>query len=220
MTTTPSQRYLALDTAGESASLALRDAGQTIVRHGNAGKMQGSDLALLIADTLAERSMTFTDLAGIAVSLGPGSFTGTRVGLALAKGAAVGAGIPLVGVSRFDQALSQLPNAPAAALIPMKTGVYYLWRQGALSVCPEDELSGQLIGLDEPLVMCVDCDPPTVLQSTDALTVKRVDTDPAALIDLALPEFATAKTEDWAELEPIYVSLSSAELKFNARSNN
>ncbi|HSG99752.1 MAG TPA: tRNA (adenosine(37)-N6)-threonylcarbamoyltransferase complex dimerization subunit type 1 TsaB [candidate division Zixibacteria bacterium] len=219
MTTTPSQRYLALDTAGANVRLALRDAGRTIVRDGHASKTQGSDLATLVADTLAERSLTIADLTGLAVSLGPGSFTGTRVGLAFAKGAAVGAGIPLIGVSRFDQALANCDATPDGALIFMKPGMYYLWRQGELSVRSADELTFEFATSGSQRIICIDCDPPTALHSGAAFTVQRVDTDPATLIDLALPRFADARTEDWAELEPIYVSLSSAELKFNARSN-
>jgi tRNA threonylcarbamoyladenosine biosynthesis protein TsaB len=56
----------------------------------------------MIDDLLSRSSLLLDDLDGVAVSLGPGSFTGLRVGLATAKGICLGSGLPLVGVPTLD----------------------------------------------------------------------------------------------------------------------
>ena len=56
----------------------------------------------LVSEVLDKASLRLSGLDGIAVSLGPGSFTGLRVGLGIAKGLCVGAGLPLVGVPTLD----------------------------------------------------------------------------------------------------------------------
>lgn len=56
----------------------------------------------MIEDVLAEAGIGFGDLTRVAVCTGPGSFTGLRVGVAAARGLALGCGIPAVGITRFE----------------------------------------------------------------------------------------------------------------------
>lgn len=95
---------LGIDTAGPRGSIALavdgRADGAVPLPEGG----HSSGLAAAIERTLAARGIRVADLAGIAVSEGPGSFTGLRIGLAWAKGAALGAGIPLALVPSHDAA--------------------------------------------------------------------------------------------------------------------
>jgi tRNA threonylcarbamoyladenosine biosynthesis protein TsaB len=62
-------------------------------------------------DLLKRTDLTPFELEGIAVAIGPGSFTGIRVGLAFAKGLAQGLGIPIIGVSTLSALASQIPYA-------------------------------------------------------------------------------------------------------------
>ena len=61
-----------------------------------------ASLPLLVERVLRDAGLALEDVEGIAVSIGPGSFTGLRIGLALAKGLAFAGGLPLVGVPTLE----------------------------------------------------------------------------------------------------------------------
>lgn len=76
----------------------------------------------------------FDGLDRIGVTVGPGSFTGLRVGLAFAEGLGAALGLPVVGISTLDGlAASAAGEGPAAALIDARRGQVYarFWRDGA-----------------------------------------------------------------------------------------
>jgi len=94
-------RVLALDTSTEEAVVALGDAHGTPLaeERWRAGHLHGERLLGSIERVLDAAATTLEGLGAIAVGLGPGSFTGLRVGLAAAKGLAFGLGIPVVGIA-------------------------------------------------------------------------------------------------------------------------
>jgi tRNA threonylcarbamoyladenosine biosynthesis protein TsaB len=94
---------LAIDTATRSMSLALHD-GQVLLAEQTcvAGKQQNSQLAPTIDYLTTMCGITLADLKAVAVCQGPGSYTGLRVGVALAKGIATTARLPLVGITTLD----------------------------------------------------------------------------------------------------------------------
>jgi tRNA threonylcarbamoyladenosine biosynthesis protein TsaB len=95
-------RYLlALDTATMRTSVALLDGSQTIIevsRDGATG--HGEALPALVAKVM--KDITFSDLKTIAVGIGPGPFTGLRVGIAFSRSMAWALNIDLVGVCTLD----------------------------------------------------------------------------------------------------------------------
>jgi tRNA threonylcarbamoyladenosine biosynthesis protein TsaB len=94
---------LAIDTATRYASLALHDGARVRVELSwESPDHHTVELTPRVAGMLSQIEATVADLTGIAVSLGPGSFTGLRVGVALAKGLAMARGIKLVGVPTLD----------------------------------------------------------------------------------------------------------------------
>ena len=97
---------LALDTAGEDCAVALAKAGNGMSllarRSETIGRGHAERLMPMIGEALAEAGLTYADLGRIAVTTGPGSFTGTRIGVAAARGLALALGIPAVGVSVLD----------------------------------------------------------------------------------------------------------------------
>ena len=94
---------LGIDTASPSCSAALVEAGQVIAcSHLPGPSAASSHLVRLIDDLCAWAGCAAADLAGVAVNLGPGAFTGLRVGLATAQGLVTAYGRPLVGCSTFE----------------------------------------------------------------------------------------------------------------------
>ena len=83
----------------------------------------------LVSEVLERASIATADLDGIAVSLGPGSFTGLRVGLGIAKGLCVGAGLPLAGVPTLDCLAQPLWQRPGL-IVPVRDA-----RRGEVYAC-------------------------------------------------------------------------------------
>jgi tRNA threonylcarbamoyladenosine biosynthesis protein TsaB len=95
-------RILALDTATEACSVALFCEGQLIGRHAELGRTHAQEILGMVAAVLAEADLTLPTLDGIAASIGPGSFTGVRIGVAVAQGLAFGADLRVVPVSTLE----------------------------------------------------------------------------------------------------------------------
>jgi tRNA threonylcarbamoyladenosine biosynthesis protein TsaB len=93
---------LALDTATATLGLCLRTASGLATDIIDIGLKHSQTLLPRIQDLLAKAELTAADLDLIVCSLGPGSFTGVRIGLATAKGLALGSGALLTGVSNLD----------------------------------------------------------------------------------------------------------------------
>src|SRR5690349_23242771 len=95
-------RVLAIDTALEACSVAVLDTERAEARmHESLPMQRGHAEALmpLVARVLARASLAFSALDRVAVTTGPGSFTGLRVGIAAARGIALAAGKPAIGLS-------------------------------------------------------------------------------------------------------------------------
>jgi tRNA threonylcarbamoyladenosine biosynthesis protein TsaB len=95
-------RVLAIDTALEACSAAVLDTERAnLTVHESLPMVRGHAEALipLIARVLDRASITFSDIDRIAVTTGPGSFTGLRVGMSTARGIALASGKPAVGLS-------------------------------------------------------------------------------------------------------------------------
>src|SRR5258708_31922240 len=94
-------RVLAIDTALEACSAAVFDTGSGIAASEARGMARGhaEQLMPLIARVMTKAGFEFADLDRIAVTTGPGSFTGLRVGISAARGIALAAAKPAIGLS-------------------------------------------------------------------------------------------------------------------------
>ena len=91
---------LAIDTATQFISLALHDGQQMLAEQTWFSENHHTvELAPAVRMLLESARLTAADLTALAVSIGPGSYTGLRIGVALAKGIAGARRLPLVGMS-------------------------------------------------------------------------------------------------------------------------
>ncbi|HIZ88044.1 MAG TPA: tRNA (adenosine(37)-N6)-threonylcarbamoyltransferase complex dimerization subunit type 1 TsaB [Candidatus Coprenecus pullistercoris] len=116
-------RILLIETATDVCSAALTDGERVIAAQCiTEPRRQASDLAPAIKEVLTQASITAKELAAVAVSSGPGSYTGLRVGVSTAKGICLGAGIPLIAVDTLSvlaRKTAGKPEVQDALIIPM-----------------------------------------------------------------------------------------------------
>lgn len=94
---------LALDTSTRAVGLALYDGAQVLSEAvWTSHDHHTVELAPAVAEMLEKCEVSVQDLGALAVALGPGSFTGLRIGLALAKGIALVRRIPIIGIPTLD----------------------------------------------------------------------------------------------------------------------
>lgn len=136
---------LAIDTATRWTCLALHDGTAVIAELGwRSVNNQTSELAPTLDDMLTRASVTAVDLKAIAVAIGPGSYTGLRIGLALAKGLALSYQIPLIGVPTLDIIAASIPPQNEPLVLAVEAGrtrvcvATYKWqgRKGWQAIAP------------------------------------------------------------------------------------
>jgi tRNA threonylcarbamoyladenosine biosynthesis protein TsaB len=111
---------LSIDTAVAGASVCLSDGAaiKGLKRH----EAQNGSAAWIhpaLQELLQEHSLTVSQLAAVAVSAGPGSYTGLRIGMATAKGLCYAAGLPLIAINTLQLMAAAAVQEPTALLCPM-----------------------------------------------------------------------------------------------------
>ncbi len=112
------ERIILIETSTALCSVALAEDGAVVgYRESSAPKAHASLTAVFIQEMLGERGLTMADCDAVCVSMGPGSYTGLRVGVSTAKGLCFGSGKPLLAVGTLDTLVAQAAAAcyPAAA---------------------------------------------------------------------------------------------------------
>ncbi len=114
---------LALDSSTAVASLALYD-GERVLAESTwlAGREHSTQLLQEVDRALARLRRQPGDLTGLVVARGPGSFTGVRVALSVAKGMAAGLGVPIWGVSALDVLARGAALAPDPVWAALEAG--------------------------------------------------------------------------------------------------
>lgn len=111
---------LNIETATKNCSVALAKNGATIAFREIAeeGYSHAEKLHVFIEELIAESGLTFKDLNAIAVSQGPGSYTGLRIGVSSAKGLCYALNIPLIAVDTLQSLAAQLKSVEGS-IVPM-----------------------------------------------------------------------------------------------------
>jgi len=216
-------RVLAVETSTLSGGAALLDGERVVGEYTLDVRVTHSErLMAAIDQLLSDAGWTARDLDGIAVTVGPGSFTGLRVGLSTVKGLALALAIPVAAVPTLDAMAAMLPYA-ALPVCPVldarKREVYaslYRWdglgmrRQWDYLAVAPDELARRL---REPVIVVGDG-----AEAIDSAFARRVEPPrrgpaPAVVGALGRARLARGETVTVADLVPIYLRPSEAELK-------
>jgi tRNA threonylcarbamoyladenosine biosynthesis protein TsaB len=169
---------------------------------------------------LAKTRLKPAELGALAVALGPGSFTGLRIGLALAKGLALAQEIPLIGVPTLDILAAGQPILPLPLAAVLQAGrgrlavgwyqaIEQEWKSASqVEILTPQELSERI---QSPTWVCGEFTEEerrllsrkrkNVLLASPALSLRR----PAFLAELAWKRWQAGQVDDPASLAPIYL---------------
>jgi tRNA threonylcarbamoyladenosine biosynthesis protein TsaB len=154
---------LAIDTGSPVLSLAIASHGRILAELARPPRSHAADLPSAVDEVLSSGGLEQGHLSAVAVALGPGSFTGLRVGLSYAKGVALALKCPLVGVASLDALAVGALEMPAIAaqakvccLLDARRGdvyaaLYQVVPDGLEKICDDsvtnfENLVGQLSG--------------------------------------------------------------------------
>jgi tRNA threonylcarbamoyladenosine biosynthesis protein TsaB len=149
---------LAIDTCFQSCSAAVglfagHELVRTMARFEPMQTGQAERIVPMVGDVVAEAGIAMADVGLVAVTVGPGSFTGTRIGLSAAKGLGLSLGVPTAGVTSLQVIAVQLAQAGAAGgrdmCVAIDMGRHDIYVQILDKTGFEARTSAQLIGAGE-----------------------------------------------------------------------
>jgi tRNA threonylcarbamoyladenosine biosynthesis protein TsaB len=228
-------KILAVDTATNSCSVAVTDsttllAETTLVT----AETHSKHLLKMIDEVMEMAGVDLSKLDGFAVTRGPGSFTGLRIGLSVVKGLAVASGKHVVGISSLEALASQFPWASVliCAMVDARKSEVYVatYRSGLNSTAGgilEQEMEEQVTPPEKALEAINE---PCLFVGSGAMAYqdailkklgKKAFFAPssmsciraAVVAHLGLNRFQTHSADDIAALKPHYIRKSDAELK-------
>jgi tRNA threonylcarbamoyladenosine biosynthesis protein TsaB len=219
-------RVLALETSTLAGGAALLEGERVVAESLLDVRVMHSERLMRVVDRLlGDAGWTAADLQGLAVGVGPGSFTGLRVGLATVKGLTLALGLPVAAVPTLDAMAAGLPWAalPVCPVLDARKGeVYcsrYRWEGGEmrreweyLALAP----AALAARLDGPTILIGDGAPAVATPHARAVTPARRGAAPALVGALGLRRLRAGETVAAPDLVPIYLRPSEAELKRRA----
>ncbi len=229
---------LGIDTATLVASVALATS-ETLVAEINIQTKKNHSVRLMpqIAELLAAADVSQQQIKAIAVSNGPGSFTGLRIGLSTAKALAYAWEVPIIGVSTLT-ALAYQVAVPGVVVSPLldaqKNNVYqglYCWENGQFQqlaeprVVPAEQALAEVSRLEQPVILmgeiseqCRDIAAgiKNIMLARPFAAMPRA----ATVAALGLQQLQQGVHHDLFSLEPIYIRSSEAEVLWEKRYGN
>ena len=216
-------RVLAVETSTLAGGVAVLDDDRLLGEYLLDVRVTHSERLMVAVDrVLTDARISVADLDGIAVAIGPGSFTGLRIGLGTVKGLAFGRSMPIAGVPTLDAMAAGAPFAelPVVPVVEARRNEVYASRyrwDGArmqrewdyLAVTPA-ELAARL---DEPVILVGDGAMSIASPFGRLMPVGRRLPSPAVVGQLGLERLARGETTALADLVPFYLRPSEAELR-------
>jgi tRNA threonylcarbamoyladenosine biosynthesis protein TsaB len=201
---------LAFDCAVSGLAVAVVRDGACLGSHREQGRDQAASLLPSVASVLHQAGVERRMLSLIAVTTGPGSFTGVRVGLAAARGLAVALGVPLAGITTTTALLAQAERSDrlAVAAIDSRLGDWFCAlgeEQSAPFVASTADLAQRLKGRPS-LIVGPQAD--TLAPSLEKAIGQTALPDPVVIARLALEkgiEYWRARNRDDGLPRPVYL---------------
>jgi tRNA threonylcarbamoyladenosine biosynthesis protein TsaB len=216
-------RLLAIETSTLAGGVALLDGDRLVGEYLLDVRVTHSERLMAALDrVLHDAGVTLDEIDALAVAVGPGSFTGLRIGLGTAKGLAFGRDLPVAAVPTLDAMAAGVPFAalPVCPVIDARKGEVYVSRyrwDGAamrrewdyLAMSPA-ELTERL---DEPVILVGDAASSIVSPLARLAPVARRLPSAACVGQVGLERLARGERTDAAALVPLYLRPSQAELR-------
>lgn len=211
---------LAVDTSSAVAGYALAH-GQILLASvtGDAAVPHSKAFFLQVSELLNLAGVSLSDVELFAVTTGPGSFTGLRVGLAAAKGLAQTLGKPLLGINSFDAAaLAAKVTGELAVLIEAGRHEVYFGLRRVAETGLVESIGDDLVGQPETFLNSIPAGQVVTGTVSEAIFASRTDLlyrpamiTPAEAIALLAPKLSASGAV--INLRPHYVRPSDAEIK-------
>ena len=225
---------LGLETSTPQSSISLSTEHGTLAAASLArGQSHGEFVVPAIRFCLERAGMAMGDVNGIAVSLGPGLFTGMRVGIVTAQTIAHARRLPVVGLPSLDLLAFSVRHVrrPVCAVIDARRGelfwAFYRHAPGGLQrvsefrLGPPGKLAGEMEANNDDVLAVGNGARAhrALLESTGAEVAAALFAYPSAeaLCELALPRFLREDTQRPEELRPIYIRRADAKIGWKQR---
>lgn len=186
----------------------------------NKDRYRHAEYIFKLIESLFERNgLDKSALEAVIVSIGPGSFTGLRVGLSSAKGIAASLTIPLIGISTFSALAKRVFNKykRAALLIPSRKDEFYLGIIESEIFCDDNISMVRMADIPQLTnnlpILAVDYDA-FKFNGIESINPSRIEPEINDFICLVVPEIEKENLNNLFSLEPLYIQ------KFPARINN
>jgi len=212
---------VAIDTSTQWIGIALYDGTRVLAEHSWRSKNYHTiELIPAIADMLAKCQVRPNQLTGIGVALGPGSFTGLRIGLSAAKGLALGQNLPTAGVPSLDVLAASQPGLrrPMIALLEVGRGRYawarYRYKNpnwGQISEIKVDDIKDIAATITSPVYVVGDmgAEERQIMgrkwKTSQLAPASQCVRRPSVLAELAWNKLQVGHADDIVSLSPIYV---------------
>ncbi|WP_394773814.1 tRNA (adenosine(37)-N6)-threonylcarbamoyltransferase complex dimerization subunit type 1 TsaB [Flavobacterium sp.] len=208
---------LNIETATKNCSVSIAKNGETIVckEIAEEGYSHAEKLHVFIEEAIAEAGISVQDLAAIAVSQGPGSYTGLRIGVSAAKGLCFALNIPLIAIDTL-QTLASQANVSDGKIIPMidarRMEVYSEVFNARLEI--ERGIEAEVIteesfsGYTDTIYFVGDCTEKCkpVLTKTNFVFLEEIKyPSAAAMSKISYDKYQKSDTVDVAYFEPYYL---------------
>ncbi len=207
---------LQIETATTNCSVALSLNGETVaLKELSNGYSHAENLLMFIKDVLTNQNIDYSSLCAIAISKGPGSYTGLRIGVSTAKGLCYALGIPLVSVETLEVLAKQV-KVSEGFIVPMIdarrfeaytkifTSNYKQHREIQAEILTENSFKELL---SESKIVFVGNKTEKTKEMIQHKNASFIDTLPSAnqMSELAYNKFKKNDIEDVAYFEPYYL---------------